>query len=88
MHAGVGMMLRQFLGQYLFYARPWQRVLIAIAVIAAAVLLIAAGVVTGHITMAVIGGFLLLATGSACVRVVRARAWRSSSSRSPEGKPL
>jgi hypothetical protein len=73
MHAGALMAARQALGQYLVYAKPWQRRLIAAGVIAGAALLLAAGIVTGRIVMAVIGGLLLLATGNACVRAPRAR---------------
>jgi hypothetical protein len=73
MHTGALMAVRQFLGQYLVYAKPWQRALIAGAVIAGAAALSAAGIVTGHVTMTVIGGLLLLATGHAGVQVIRAR---------------
>ena len=41
MHAGAGMALRQFLGQYLVTARPWQRALIAAGVVCGALLMIA-----------------------------------------------
>ena len=41
--------------------------------IAGGALLVTAGIATGHIVMAVIGGLLLLAAGHACVRVLRAR---------------
>jgi hypothetical protein len=67
---------RQALGQYLVYARPWQRGLIAAGVIAGGALLIAAGIATGHIVMAVAGGLVLLAVGNACARVLRARQTR------------
>jgi hypothetical protein len=70
---GAGMMARQALGQYLVYAKPWQRRLIAAGVIAGAAALVAAGIATGHVVMAVIGGLVLLAAGNACVRVLRAR---------------
>jgi hypothetical protein len=73
MHGGALMAARQALGQYLVYAKPWQRRLIAAGVIAGAALLLAAGIVTGHIAMAATGGLLLLATGNACVRALRAR---------------
>jgi hypothetical protein len=76
MHGGALLAARQALGQYLVYAKPWQRRLIVAGVIAGAALLLAAGIVTGHITMAVIGGLLLLATGNACVRALRARRSR------------
>jgi hypothetical protein len=76
MHTGALMAARQALGQYLVYAKPWQRRLIAAGVIAGAALLLAAGIATGHIVMAVIGGLLLLATGNACVQVLRARRGR------------
>ena len=73
MHTGALMAVRQFLGQYLVYAKPWQRALIAMAVIAGAAALTAAGIVTGHVTMTVVGGLLLLGTGHACVQIIRAR---------------
>jgi hypothetical protein len=76
MHGGALMVARQALGQYLVYAKPWQRRLIAAGVIAGAALLLAAGIVTGHVVMAVIGGLLLLATGNASVRARRARRAR------------
>jgi hypothetical protein len=75
-HTGALMALRQFLGQYLAYATPWQRVLVAIGVIAGGALLIAAGIATGHVVLAVIGGVPLLATGNACVAAWRARRAR------------
>jgi len=40
------------------------------------VLLLAAGIVTGHLVMAVFGGIVLLAVGNACVQVIRARRRR------------
>jgi hypothetical protein len=73
MHTGALMAARQFLGQYLVYAKPWPRALIARAVIAGAAALTAAGIVTGHVTMTVVGGLLLLGTGHACVQIIRAR---------------
>jgi hypothetical protein len=73
MHTGALMAARQALGQYLVYATGWQRMLIAGGVIAGGALLVAAGILTGHIVMAVIGGVLLLAAARACVRVLRAR---------------
>jgi hypothetical protein len=73
MHTGALMAARQALGQYLVYAKPWQRRLIAAGVIASAALLFAAGIATGHTVMAVISGLLLLAAGNACVQVLRAR---------------
>ena len=73
MHTGALIAARQALGQYLVYAKPWQRALIAAGLITSGALLVAAGIVTGHVVMAVIGGLVLLATGSACVRVIRAR---------------
>ena len=76
MHTGALMAARQALGQYLVYAKPWQRRLIAAGVIGGAALLLAAGIATGHIVMAVLGGLLLLATGNACVQVLRARRAR------------
>ena len=77
MHTGALMAARQALGQYLICAKGWQRVLIAGGVIAGGALLVAAGIATGHIVMAVVGGLLLLASGNACVRVLRARRGRS-----------
>jgi hypothetical protein len=65
--------VRVALGQYLVYAKPWQRALIAVGVIVGGALLLAAGVLTGHVVMAVIGGVLVLGTGNACVQVMRAR---------------
>jgi hypothetical protein len=76
MHTGALLVLRQFVGQYLVYARPWQRALIATGVIAGAALLVAAGIITGHVVLAIIGGVLLLGAGNACVRVWRARRAR------------
>ena len=73
MHTGALMAARQALGQYLVYAKPWQRRLIGAGIIAGAALLLAAGIATGHIVMAVIGGLLLLTAGHACVRVLRTR---------------
>jgi hypothetical protein len=73
MHTGALMAVRQFLGQYLMYAKPWQRGLIAVAVIGGGAALTAAGIVTGHVTMTVIGCLLLLGTGNACVQIIRAR---------------
>ena len=75
MHTGALMAVRQFLGPYLMYAKPWQRALIAGAVIAGSAALTAAGIVTGHVTMTVIGSLLLLGTGHACVQIIRTR-WR------------
>jgi hypothetical protein len=68
--------VRVALGQYLVYAKPWQRALIAAGVIAGGAALSAAGVLTGHVVVAVIGGLVLLAAGNACVRVLRARRAR------------
>ena len=73
MHTGALMAARQFLGQYLLYAKGWQRGLIAVGVVAGGVLLLAAGIATGHVVMAAIGGVLLLATGNVCVQVIRRR---------------
>jgi hypothetical protein len=77
MHSGALMAARQALGQYLVYAKPWQRVLIAAGVIAGGAVLVTAGILTGHVVMAVIGGLVLLAAGNACVRTLRARRVRS-----------
>jgi hypothetical protein len=76
MHTGALMAVRQFLGSYLVYAKPWQRVLIGVAVMAGAAALIAAGIGTGHVMMTVIGGLLLLGTGNGCVQIIRARRRR------------
>ena len=76
MHSGALVAARQALGQYLVYAKGWQRALIAAGVIAAGALLLAAGIVTGHLVMAVFGGIVLLAAGNACVQVIRARRRR------------
>jgi hypothetical protein len=76
MHTGALMAVRQFLGQYLVYAKPWHRALIAALVIAGATALIAAGIVTGHVTMTVVGGLVLLGTGHACVRITLALGCR------------
>ena len=73
MHAGALMAARQALGQYLIYARPWQRALIAAGLIGGGALLIVAGLVTGHVIMAIAGGLVLVAAGNACARVIRAR---------------
>ncbi len=73
MHTGALMAVRQFLGQYLLYAKGWQRGLIAVGVVAGGVLLLGAGIATGHVVMAMIGGVLLLATGNVCVQVIRRR---------------
>jgi uncharacterized protein (DUF2062 family) len=45
-------------------------------VIAGGAVLVAAGIVTGHIVMAVIGGLVLLGAGNARVQVLRARRAR------------
>ena len=76
MHGGALMAARQALGQYLLCAKPWQRGLIAAGVITGGALLVAAGIATGHIVMAVAGGLVLLAAGNACVRVLRVRRAR------------
>ena len=76
MHSGALMAARQALGQYLVYAKGWQRALIAAGVIAGGALLLAAGIVSGHLVMAVFGGIVLLAVGNACVQVIRARRRR------------
>ena len=76
MHTGALMAARQALGQCLVYAKPWQRALIAGGVIAGGAVLVAAGIVTGHVVMAVIGGLILLGAGNACVQVLRTRRAR------------
>jgi len=75
MHGGGLMAARQALGQYLVYAKPWQRAAIAAGVIAGGAALVAAGTLTGHFVLAVIGGLVLLGAGNAGVQVLRAR-WR------------
>ena len=76
MHTGGLMAARQALGQYLVYAKPWQRRLIVAGVIAGAALLLVAGIATGHVVPAVIGGLVMLAVGNGCARVLRARRGR------------
>ena len=76
MHTGGLMAARQALGQYLVYAKPWQRRLIVAGVIAGATLLLVAGIATGHVVPAVIGDLVLLAAGNGCIRVLRARRGR------------
>ena len=76
MHGGALMAARQALGQYLVYAKPWQRMLIAAAAIAGWAVLVTAGILTGHVVMAVIGGLVLLAVANACVRALQARRVR------------
>jgi len=76
MHTGALMAARQALGQYLVYAKPWQRMLIAASLIAGGTVLVTAGILTGHVVMAVIGGLVLLAVANACVRALHARRVR------------
>ena len=76
MHTGALMAARQALGQYLVYAKPWQRMLIAAGVVAGGAVLVTAGILTGHVVMAVIGGLVLLAVANACVRALHARRVR------------
>ena len=85
MHSGALMAARQAFGQYLVYAKGWQRALIAAGVIAGGALLTAAGIATGHIVMAVVGGVILLAAGNACVHVARTRWGRREAV--PENDP-
>ena len=73
MHGGGLMAARQALGQYLVYAKPWQRAAIAAGVIAGGAALVAVGILTGHFVLAVIGGLVLLAAGNAGIQVLRAR---------------
>jgi hypothetical protein len=75
MHGGGLMAARQALGQYLIYAKPWQRAAIAAVVIAGGAALVTAGILTGHVVLTVIGGLVLLGTGNAVVQVLRA-GWR------------
>lgn len=73
MHTGALMALRQLLGQYLVYGKPWQRTLIVVVVTGGAAALTALGIAAGHVTLAVAGGALLLLVGIICVRVAHAR---------------
>ena len=73
MPAGALMAARQFLGQYLIYARPWQRALIAAGAVGGGALMIAAGIATGHVVLAVAGGVPVLLTVRIGVQVIRAR---------------
>jgi DNA-binding FrmR family transcriptional regulator len=92
MHTGAVMALRQFLGQYLVIARPWQRALIAAGVVCGALLMIALGVAFGHLMLAAAGVLLLVATGNAFVAILRARRARArgadESQLYPEGYKL
>lgn len=76
MHTGAVMALRQFLGQYLMTARPWQRALIAIGVVCGALFMIAMGVALGQFMLAAAGVLLLLVTGNIFVAIGRARRAR------------
>jgi hypothetical protein len=84
MPAGALMAARQALGQYLVYAKPWQRALIVSGVVAGAAALLAAGIVTGHLFMAVIGGVLLFAVGNGGVQALR--HWIRDRSRRGRGR--
>ena len=79
MHTGAVMALRQFLGQYLITARPWQRALIAVGVVCGALLMIAMGVAFGHFMLAAAGVLLLLVTGNILAAILRARRARRRS---------
>ena len=68
MPAGAVIAARQALGQYLVYAPPWQRRLIGVGVVAGGTVLLAVGVVIGHVTMAVAGGVLLVSVLGGVVR--------------------
>ena len=76
MHTGALLAARQALGQYLVYAKPWQRMLISAGVIAGGAVLVTAGILTGHVVMAVIGGLVLLTVANACVRALHTRRVR------------
>lgn len=76
MPAGVVITARQALGQYLVYAPPWQRRVIGMGVAAGGTVLLAVGVVTGHVAMAVAGGVLLTSVLSGVVRAVRGQIAR------------
>ena len=76
MHTGALMAARQALGQYLVYARPRQRVLVAALLAGGGALLLTAGILTGHVVLAIGGGLVLLATGNGWVQVIRARRRR------------
>ena len=80
MHSGALMAARQALGQYLVYAKGWQRALIAAGVIAGGALLLAAGIVTGHLVMAVVGGI------DAAGRGQRVRPGHASPPAPPRGR--
>jgi hypothetical protein len=85
MHGGALMAARQALGQYLVYARPWQRALVVAGVVAGAAALLAVGIATGHFVTAVIGGIVLFAVGSGCVQVLR--RWILGRARREDGSP-
>jgi len=77
MHVGAVIAVRQFVGQYMITAKPWQRVLIGVGVAGGALLMVATGVVFGHFMMAATGVLLLLVTGNIWVAILRARRARS-----------
>jgi hypothetical protein len=63
MHGGAGMQLRQAV----LYARPWQRALLGLG-------LLAAGLGLGTVLLTVLGGVLIVASGFAWLRALRPRA--------------
>ncbi len=76
MPTGALIAARQALGQYLVYAPPWQRRLIGAGVVAGGAGLLMAGVITGHVMMAVLGGVLLFGVISGACRLCGAAADR------------
>jgi hypothetical protein len=60
MPGGALMAARQALGQYLIYARPWRRGLIAGGIVAGSALLLAGRDRDGHVVPTVIGALVLL----------------------------
>jgi hypothetical protein len=85
MHTGALMAARQALGQYLVYGKPWQRAVIAAGVIVGGAVLVTAGISTGHVAMAVIGGLVLLVAGNVWVQVMRTRRRSRSENDIAEG---
>jgi hypothetical protein len=79
MPTGALIAARQALGQYLVYAPPWQRRLIGAGAVAGGAGLLMAGVITGHVMMAVLGGVLLFGVISGAVQAVRRRRGPGSS---------
>ncbi len=80
MPSGALMAARQALGQYLVYAPPWQRRLIGAGAAVGGAALLAAGIVTGHVLMAVLGGVLVVGMTGGVVQAVRPRRRGAASS--------